>query len=193
MNLNFYAEQVKERLNTREVLTHYGVTPNKKGFVCCPFHNEKTPSMKVYKDKGGFHCFGCGAHGSVIDFVMMFFDLPFKDAVEKLSDDFFLGLPLKENLTKSQKLEMSKKAFAFSQKRKKEKEERERLQENYNQALAEWILLDKMKTKYTPNGKTDKLHPCFLEAIMNMPYAEYKLEQAEKELTEYETRNRCCS
>ena len=97
MNLNFYAEQVKERLDTREVLSHYGVTPNKKGFVCCPFHNEKTPSMKVYKDKGGFHCFGCGAHGSVIDFVMMFFNLTFKDAVEKLSDDFFLGLPLKGN------------------------------------------------------------------------------------------------
>ena len=50
----------------------------------CPFHNEKTPSFTVSEDKGFFHCFGCGAHGDVIGFVMRLHDFEFWDAVERL-------------------------------------------------------------------------------------------------------------
>ncbi len=57
----------------------------------CPFHNEKTPSFYVYDDH--YHCFGCGAHGSVIDFVMQTEGLEFREAVEKLAAEVGLDLP----------------------------------------------------------------------------------------------------
>ena len=59
----------------------------------CPFHNEKTPSFTVSDDKGFFHCFGCGAHGDVIGFVMKTENLAFPEAVERLAEDAGLPVP----------------------------------------------------------------------------------------------------
>src|SRR5438552_6485879 len=61
--------------------------------ACCPFHNEKTPSFTVNDDKGFFHCFGCGAHGDVIGFVMRIDHLGFPEAVERLAEEAGLELP----------------------------------------------------------------------------------------------------
>lgn len=60
----------------------------------CPFHKEKTPSFTVNEDKGFFHCFGCGAHGDVIGFVMQSDGLSFPEAVEKLAADCGLPIPV---------------------------------------------------------------------------------------------------
>lgn len=59
----------------------------------CPFHAEKTPSFTVNEDKGFFHCFGCGKHGSVFDFVMETEGLNFPEAVEKLAQEAGLQVP----------------------------------------------------------------------------------------------------
>ncbi|MCZ6721165.1 MAG: DNA primase [Proteobacteria bacterium] len=59
----------------------------------CPFHNEKTPSFTVVEDKGFFHCFGCGAHGDVIGFVMRAESLGFLEAVERLAQEAGLPMP----------------------------------------------------------------------------------------------------
>ena len=59
----------------------------------CPFHNEKTPSFTVNEDKGFFHCFGCGAHGDVVGFVMQADNLSFPDAVEKMAAEVGLVVP----------------------------------------------------------------------------------------------------
>src|ERR1700746_1801550 len=59
----------------------------------CPFHQEKTPSFYVVEDKSFFHCFGCGAHGDAIGFVMRAENLDFIGAVEKLADEAGLAVP----------------------------------------------------------------------------------------------------
>lgn len=59
----------------------------------CPFHNEKTPSFHVVEDKGFFHCFGCGAHGDAIGFVMRCENLGFMEAVERLAGEAGLAVP----------------------------------------------------------------------------------------------------
>jgi DNA primase len=59
----------------------------------CPFHNEKTPSFTVSEDKGFYHCFGCGAHGDVIGFIMRMEGLSFPEAVERLAGDAGLQVP----------------------------------------------------------------------------------------------------
>ena len=62
----------------------------------CPFHKEKTPSFTVNEEKGFFHCFGCGAHGDVIGFVMRDEGLSFPEAVERLAGDAGLALPARD-------------------------------------------------------------------------------------------------
>jgi DNA primase len=61
--------------------------------ACCPFHNEKSPSFSVSPDKQFFHCFGCGAHGTVIGFLMQYEKMEFFDAVADLAQRAGLELP----------------------------------------------------------------------------------------------------
>ena len=192
MNGTYIAKEIMNIIDTIEVFEYYGLQPNRKGFICCPFHNEKTPSFKVYKGNGGYHCFGCGEHGSVIDFVMRYFDLSFKEAIKKLNDDFNLGLPIGEKLDRRKKLDIAKRSFKARQEREKKKAEYNRLKNNREIALDDWVRLDKQKMKYKPKTQNEDLHPLFVEAIINLPHAEYRLECAETELYLYETRN-CCN
>lgn len=87
------AEQIKRALTAEQVARQYGFEPKRGGFLNCPFHSgDKNASLKLYPGTGGFHCFGCAAHGSVIDFVMRLFDISFPQAVLRLNSDFHLGL-----------------------------------------------------------------------------------------------------
>lgn len=60
------------------------IKPNSSGFVICPFHNERTASLKIYKESNRFHCYGCALGGDVVDFVMKKYDLDFIEAVKML-------------------------------------------------------------------------------------------------------------
>jgi DNA primase len=64
--------------------------------ACCPFHAEKTPSFTVSPTKQFYHCFGCGAHGSAISFVMQYSGLGFIEAVEDLASSVGLSVPHEE-------------------------------------------------------------------------------------------------
>ncbi|ENP0823394.1 DNA primase [Vibrio parahaemolyticus] len=61
--------------------------------ACCPFHNEKTPSFSVSQEKQFYHCFGCGAHGNAIDFMMEFERLEFVETIEELASYLGLDVP----------------------------------------------------------------------------------------------------
>ena len=74
-------EVVKESISAREAAQLYGIEVRRNGMACCPFHDDKNPSMKV---DTRFHCFGCGADGDVIDFTSRLYDLSPKEAAEKL-------------------------------------------------------------------------------------------------------------
>ena len=62
-------------------------------FACCPFHNEKSPSFSVSQAKQFYYCFGCGAHGNVIDFLMQYDRLSFPEAIETLAKQVGLEVP----------------------------------------------------------------------------------------------------
>src|SRR5580698_10821894 len=61
--------------------------------ACCPFHNEKTPSFWVSPEKQFYHCFGCGAHGTALGFLIEHDRLPFPEAVEELAQSLGLTVP----------------------------------------------------------------------------------------------------
>lgn len=91
------ADAVKLALTMPKVAETYGYPPNRAGFIRCPFHGggaERTPSLKLYDGQGGFYCYSCHASGTVIDFAMQLFDIPFPEAVKRLNADFRLGLSL---------------------------------------------------------------------------------------------------
>lgn len=86
-------EEFKARLPIVDVVARW-VKLARRGrehWGCCPFHNEKTPSFHVIEAKGYFHCFGCGAHGNAIDFVMQLDKVDFPEALERLAD--ITGIP----------------------------------------------------------------------------------------------------
>ena len=190
MNLTYFASEVKNLVNTPDLFKFYGFELDKKGFICCPFHNEKTPSFKVYNGKGGYHCFGCGEHGGVIAFVMKFFNLSFSESLTKINSDFNLGLPIDKKSGRREQLEIAKKAFKANQERQERQKEREKIVQARNNALDEWVKLDRLRMEYMPKGDED-LHPLFVKSLTKMIDAEYRLDCAEMELRLYETRNRC--
>ncbi len=65
-------EAVKQSVTTRQAAEHYGIHVGRNGMACCPFHHDKTPSMKLDRR---YHCFGCGADGDVIDFAAALYRL----------------------------------------------------------------------------------------------------------------------
>lgn len=65
--------------------------------ACCPFHNEKSPSFTVAPDKQFYHCFGCGAHGNALDFLMEYDGLEFPDAVEELASMLGVEVPREQS------------------------------------------------------------------------------------------------
>ena len=67
--------------------------------ACCPFHNEKSPSFTVSQDKQFYHCFGCGAHGNAIGFLMEYDNLEFVEAIEDLASFYGMEVPREEGGT----------------------------------------------------------------------------------------------
>ncbi len=95
-------DDVRRLVSARIAAECYGFMPNRAGYIRCPFHNERTASLKLFDD-GGWHCFGCHAGGSSIDFVMRLFDLSQLDAIRKINEDFNLALPLDKPPSDAQK------------------------------------------------------------------------------------------
>ena len=184
-----HTDVIKSRISMIDICKTYGFNIQRGNFICCPFHNEKTPSLKLYDGNRGFYCFGCGEHGSVIDFVMRYFGLDFQSAISKLNDDFCLGLPIGQRIDRRKQLEMERLAFQRRQKAKQEEAERQQIVDAYWAAFEEWKRLDDNKRNYAPKTPTEPLHPLFVDALKNIASAEYKLSCAEIARYEYENRN----
>ncbi len=79
-------ETTKAAVTLRQAAEHYGLRVLPNGMICCLFHEDRHPSLKLNEDY--FFCFGCGASGDVIDFTARLFGISLKDAAQKLAEDF---------------------------------------------------------------------------------------------------------
>ena len=183
-----FAKEIKQMIDTRDVFEKYGFVPNYAGFVCCPLHGEKTPSLKVYSGNRGWHCFGCGESGDIIDFVMAIFGISFADAMKKLNEDFCLGLPIGRQLDRREKEEFAKRQAEMRAEQKRKEDERNAVKKAYYIALDDYIRLDRQKREFAPKKGEIDLHPAFVESIMGLVHAEERLNQAELEMHKYEAR-----
>lgn len=102
------SEEIKQSTSMREIIARYGLTPNRAGFIKCPFHNgDNSPSLKVYKDS--FYCFGCGASGDVFSFVEKMDNLSFKEAYLSLGGEYKRENNKFSSMRKIQKAKMQRK------------------------------------------------------------------------------------
>ena len=157
-------EIVKENVNLREAAELYGIDVNRYSKALCPFHNDRHPSLYVTDDH--YHCFACGAHGDVIDFVGKLFQLSPYDAARKLMADFHLSpdkppsaaaLHAKHIRTEAQQL-MENERLCFS------------VLSDYVRVLQVW------KVRYAPRTQDEPLHERFIEACRNLDQTEYYLD-----------------
>ena len=155
-------EAVKQSVSTREAAEFYGIKVSRTGMACCPFHDDKNPSMKVDQR---FHCFGCGADGDVIDFTAKLFDLSPKEAAEKLAQDFGL---IYDSQAPPRRRYVRQKTEA-----QKFREDRQRC---YRVLSDYYYLLKKWEADRSPRTPEEEPHPRFVEAIQKKPYVEYLLD-----------------
>ena len=155
-------EAVKQSVSTREAAAFYGIEVKRNGMACCPFHDDKNPSMKVDQR---FHCFGCGADGDVIDFTAKLFDLSPKEAAEKLAQDFGL---IYDSQAPPRRRYVRQKTEA-----QKFREDRQRC---YRVLSDYYYLLKKWEADRSPRTPEEEPHPRFVEAIQKKTYVEYLLD-----------------
>ena len=177
-----YSDEIKSRLPAREVFEFYGFSVNRAGFVCCPLHGEKTPSLKVYPGDSGWYCFGCHAGGDVLDFVRLYFGLSFPAACEKLNVDFQLGLPIGKQHSRQEQAEAQRKAEERKKAIEDRKKRAESLQKAYDDALTEWVMLDTIKRECAPESPETPFSAAFAYALRNIDGAAYRLAEAEANL-----------
>ena len=155
-------EVVKQSVTAREAAEHYGIAVGRGGMACCPFHDDRHPSMKV---DTRFHCFGCGADGDVTDFTARLYDLSPKEAAEKLAQDFGLSYDSKAPLRRSYVRQKSE-----AQVRKEKREHGWRVLTDYYHLLRKW------EADYSPKTPDEDPHPRFLEAVQKKDYMGYLLD-----------------
>src|SRR5271156_905123 len=90
-----FLDELRNRISISELIgRRVKLTRRGQEFAgLCPFHHEKTPSFYVVEDKDFFHCFGCGAHGDAIGFIMRADNLDFIEAIERLAGEAGITVP----------------------------------------------------------------------------------------------------
>ena len=155
-------EAVKQSVSTREAAEFYGIKVRRNGMACCPFHDDKNPSMKVDQR---FHCFGCGEDGDVIDFTAKLFNLSPKEAAEKLAQDFGL---IYDSQAPPRRRYVRQKTEA--QKFREDRQRCYRVLSDYYHLLKKWGI------DHSPRTPEEEPHPRFVEAIQKKTYVEYLLD-----------------
>ena len=152
-------ETIKVAISVKQAAEHYGLKVNRNGMACCPFHNDRHPSMRLNEDY--FFCFGCGVKGDVIDFVARSFDLSSYEAAQKLAADF--GLDPKPPTAAA----MVKPKRPYIRQLREDEMLCFRVLTDYLHLLEDW------KVRYAPKTPEDALDDRFVEACQMHCYIEY--------------------
>lgn len=158
-------EAVKESVSPRQIADYYGLSVH-NDMVSCLFHDERTPSMKMYDDH--FYCFGCGKHGDVTDMVGELFGLSPKEAAEKIAQDFGISYDKQYGEYKPSKDSVIAKI----------RREQENAKKNHTfRVLCDYLhLLKDWRTEYAPKSAEEQPNPLFVKALTETDYIESLLD-----------------
>lgn len=165
--MNIFRE-VKERVTARQVAERYGLKVSRNGMACCPFHNDKHPSMKIDQN---YYCFACGAKGDAVNYVAVLFELSQFEAAKKINEDFSLGIPIgkkdirrKQNLgfRKKEKIPTKEERIQFVQKKI------DKWAKDATNVLLRYLRwMEFWKEFYKPESTEEEWHRLFVEALQN--------------------------
>lgn len=156
-------EAVKQSVTTRQAAERYGIRVERNEMCRCPFHEDKTPSMKLDRR---YYCFGCGATGDVIDFVSRLRGIGSKEAAILLAQDF--AVPYEGSTDKPSK-----------PRQQNTDEQNYQYMERYcSRVLSDYYrLLCRWKEDYAPQTPEDSYHPHFVEALQKLSLITYLLDE----------------
>ena len=143
----------------QDVARFYGLEMNRTGMACCPFHEDKTPSLKVYDEN--YYCFGCTSSGDATDFVARLYNISQFEAAKKISSDFGLNLTKQEFVTPVKSVLDERQQYLHWVRKATE------IVSKYHKLLQGW------RVEYAPVTQTDMPHPKFVESLQNMSHIEY--------------------
>ncbi len=179
--MNSIAEAIRQTVTMTEVCKHYGFTPNRAGFIHCPFHpGDRDASLKIYPNNRGWNCFGCGKGGSVIDFVKELCGVEFKEAIRIIDNEFGLGLPIDKKASYREQMRFRQKYNKIKQQRRSEENERLKAKSDYEHWLNEWICADMIISHFKPKKATDEIDDILKAAYLNVLIAGYMLDSLEE-------------
>ena len=150
-------ETVKNTVDTRTAAEHYGLNVQNNGMTCCPFHDDRYPSMRIYDNHHSdsrYICFGCGETGDVIDFTAKLFGLTKIEAARKLMQDFGITAD-KSSVMHRTRYPTENIHHTF------------RILSDYIKLLEEW------QTRYKPKSPDDEIHPRFMTALNELEKLRY--------------------
>lgn len=153
-------ETVKAAISVKDAAEYYGLKVSRNGMACCPFHNDRHPSLKLNEDY--FYCFGCGATGDVIDFTARLFGLSSYEAAQKLVADFGLD-PDKPPAAAALRKSKYPLVRAFRQ----DELYCRRVLNDYLRLLEDW------RVRYSPHSSEEKLDDRFVESCQMLDYVEH--------------------
>lgn len=152
-------EAVKSAVTPRMAAEHFGLSVSRNGMVCCPFHDDRHPSMKLNEDY--FYCFGCGSKGDVIEFTSKLFGITAMEAARKLAADFGIreARPSVLAKLKTYQTQAENEKLCF------------RVLREYLHILQNW------KKKYAPQTPQEEPHGHYVEACHMLECTQYMVDQ----------------
>ena len=160
--------EVAKTVTARQAAEHYGLKISRNGMACCPFHSDKSPSMKV---DARYYCFGCGATGDAVDLTVQLLGLAPRDAALRLAEDF--GLAVNDRAVRGK----SRPKKTAKPRADPEKEAAEWITKAVRMLLDyHWKLID-WKERFAPRSMEEEWHPLFCEALDKKEWIEYLLDE----------------
>ena len=187
------ADEINARVPMLEVAQRYGIGINRAGYACCPFHTEKTPSLRVYPGAGGWYCYGCHKGGDVIDFTREYFGLTYPQTLVRLNDDFALGLPIGRKLTAKERRAAEQARMAREREAQAWATQWQEAYREWQQAFDRWLALEQLRETLSPKRMGDPFTAAYAYTMYKLPEARYEVERTEDALLEIETQRRAAN
>lgn len=181
-----YAQAIKESVSCQQFANFIGLHINRSGFAVCPFHGDKDASLKIYKGGRGWCCFGCHKGGDVINLASLYYGLGFKETLQRLNDDFNLGLMQESAETAQNRVLMAVQTARRRIERIKEKRKKEALEAKYWVVFDKWLDAYRRVIKYEPKDFNADWSDEFIKAIKDRAIYNERLTNIEMERIIYD-------
>lgn len=173
--------EVRETATCRKFAEYIGLRINRAGFCCCPFHNERTPSLKIYDESNSWYCFGCHRGGDVFAMASIYYGTGFSDTVRTLALAFGINKQERaESRPDSLRIAVERAKGKIS--RQREERERERIEAEYWNAYDRYLEIERIIRDKAPKTPFEDFCEEFVMAVAERAVA--------KEILEYATERR---